>query len=759
MDTLTLSENPTAGELLQYITLPTVLGALDEPTQQALQAELTLVRLAPNQTLFQQGDPGDSLYVLVQGQLLITLQNPDGSTTIIDEAKPYQVIGEMALLTGQTRSATVTALAASALVKLAKADFERLERHHPAIATRLAHSILPRLQQQQLLQILTRLFGDLDKSARFELQASLAWLYLAAGDCLIRQGDVSDALYIVVNGRLRVTLRPPESYPLENPTDAEEQFVREIGAGEMVGEIGLLTDSPRTATVTAIRGTIVVKLSQAVYTTLLMQHPQAMFQIARILATRQVGVQTTKAESPVATSFVLMAGDPATPLAEFAQRLYTMLAGFGDTLYLNHERFDQAFGKPGAAQTKPDDPLHLPISGWLSEQETRYRYIIYAADVDWSAWTQRCTQQADRILLVKQANGSPMLDSLEQVLAGQRTLARQELVLLQGEATTRPSGTAAWLQPRQVAAHYHVRMNNVGDWQRMARRLTERAIGLVLSGGGARGFAHSGVLRALLEAQIPIDIIGGVSAGALAGGAYALDLDYAQSLAFGRLLAAKKRVFDYTLPFTSMVAGAKLSGHLQRYFGETMIEDLWTPFFCVSCNLSRATLKLHEQGPLWTAIRASTAIPGIFAPMLQQGDVLVDGGIINNFPADLMRQQYQPGVVIGVNLRPPIDALQNYHFGASISGWQILWKRLNPFAKPLQAPSLMNILVRAADVHSVQSRRLTQGLVDLLILPDVKHVRADNYDAFDELREIGYRAACQALATWDKTKELTQALR
>lgn len=742
-DAVTLS----ASDLLHYLTLPMVFGPLDAETRCALQAEVELVGLAPNHVLFHQGDPGDSLYVLVQGKLAISIQNADGNAVVVDEALPYQMIGEIALLTGQARTATVYAQEEAALVKLSQAGFARLTQQQPELATRLAHNSLPRLRRQQLLAILTKYFGTLEKTTLAEVQKQLEWLELAAGDCLVRQGEPSDAMYIVLNGRLRVTIRPPES-----PLASKEKVVREVGAGEIVGEIGLLTDAPRTATVTAIRATTVVSLSQSAYTELLYRYPQAILQIARIMAGRQVGVPTARADSSVAATFALLAGDETTPLTWFTQRLYEMLAEQGDTLYLNGPRFEQTFGKIGAAQITPEDPLYLTISSWLAAQETRYRAIIYEADSAWSAWTECCIQQADCILLVKQANGNPKPTACEEELATRYPMVCKELVLLHRDECVRPTGTARWLQPRQVTAHHHVRMTNPGDWQRLVRRLTKRAIGLVLGGGAARGFAHIGVLRALYEAGIPIDMVGGTSIGSVGASMCALDLDPSKALHRMRPSFTSKLFSDHTLPFTSLLTGAKVSKSYQEWYGETCIEDLWLPYFCVSCNLSRAELFIHERGPLWSAVRASTAIPGVFSPLLHQGDLLVDGGLINNFPADVMHQRFQPKVMIGVHLSPLQANSEQYDFGPSLSGWKILWHRLNPFTQPLPVPSLKNILLRSLDIHSIQTIRSAQGLVDLLIEPDVEHVRADDYDAFDAIQELGYQAACKALTEWNPTK-------
>ena len=241
---------------------------------------------------------------------------------------------------------------------------------------------------------------------------------------------------------------------------------------------------------------------------------------------------------------------------------------------------------------------------------------------------------------------------MEQAIASRRLPVREELVLLHPGTAQRPSGTAGWLAKRDLHAHHHVRLGDQTHMQRLARRLAGRALGLVLSGGGARGFAHVGVLRAMEELGIEIDLIGGTSMGALVGGQYARGLGLHESLELNRRFANPKQLFDYTLPLTSLMASRKLTRVMMGTYGDVRIEDLWRPFFCVSSNLTRAEAIIHRSGPLWEAVRASIAIPGIFTPILRGGDVLVDGGVMNNFPVDVMVRLCEGGPVIGSNVCP-----------------------------------------------------------------------------------------------------------
>src|SRR5690606_12446049 len=160
-------------------------------------------------------------------------------------------------------------------------------------------------------------------------------------------------------------------------------------------------------------------------------------------------------------------------------------------------------------------------------------------------------------------------------------------------------------------------------------------------GGGARGYAHLGVLRALEARGVPVDVVGGTSMGALLGAGIALDRDSAELTERALTIAAKRSpLIDFTLPFAAAATGGKVTRLLQRECGDARIEDLWRPYFCMATNLTRAESQVIDRGFAWEAVRASIAIPGLFPPFLRDGsDVLVDGGVMNGLPADVMRER------------------------------------------------------------------------------------------------------------------------
>ena len=734
---MTASSHPLPENTWAELRALSYFEGLDDAAWQELASELQLVQLAQGQPLFQSGDPGDAAYFVLRGVLEVCL---DGGRRL-DVLDAGAMVGEMALITGQPRSATVSALGESELARLTRPAFERLA-HFPQVREQLLGVILPRVQRTQLAAALFNLFGALDTRLVHEIQRGAAWLHLPAGEVLLRKGDPGDALYLLINGRLRMVADQP---------GPGEVVIGDVGRGETVGEFALLTGEPRSATVYALRDSDLVCLPRAVADPLLAAHPAALLQITRAIIRRSRRAPDRWAAARAGCT--VLAVVPATagaPLDGVVERLAAALQAFGKVLPLNSQRFEALFGQPGAAQFAADHPAHAVIDSWLTGIEQEYDYVLVEADPQPSAWTQRCLRIADRILLVADAAGQP--DAALDGPAYQAALGRlaPDLVLVQPASTARPSRSDRWLDKYSPRTLQHTRLAVPADFARLARRLTGRAVGLVLSGGGARGFAHLGVIRALQEAGLEADLIGGTSMGALIGAVYAMDMDYAGMLQMAQAFASRKTLLDFTLPYTSLIASHKISRVLQGLFGETQVENLWRSYFCVSTNLSRAEPLVHTRGDLWRAVRASVAIPGIFAPLLQEGDLLVDGGVMNNFPVDLMRERCEGGFVIGSNASPKQEKHRAYAFGPGLSGWQVLWSKINPLAPKVRAPSILSSLMRASEASSIYRNTFQRQQVDLLVQPPVAEFASLDFGEYAQIIERGYQAALPLVAEFKK---------
>jgi lysophospholipid hydrolase len=355
--------------------------------------------------------------------------------------------------------------------------------------------------------------------------------------------------------------------------------------------------------------------------------------------------------------------------------------------------------------------------------------------------------QADRLLIVARASNSPALSDIETVIKESAHDTRTDLVLLHEPDVKIPSGTGSWLKPRSIRNHYHIRSGDNAHLGRMARRMSGHAIALVMGGGSAKGYAEMGFYKAMLETGIPFDYVGGASMGAIMGGQMALESDY-EAFEQNAQWTADIGVIDRTLPLVAMAASNNVKKINQHCCGETLIEDLWCPFFCVSTSLSTASLKVHQSGSMWRAIRASMSIPGVFVPVVEDGDVLVDGGIMDNFPVALMQSLAESNRIIGVDVVPYRERLKHYDIDTSISGWRVLFNRLNPFSKKMKTPTLVEILIRTLEVNATKSSRDQAALTDLLIQPDTRGFGPTAYDKWKPLAQRGYEASIEPLKAW-----------
>jgi predicted acylesterase/phospholipase RssA/CRP-like cAMP-binding protein len=588
--------------------------------------------------------------------------------------------------------------------------------------------------------------GLLDDPALAGVVADLSTVHLRAGDTLFTAGDPGDALYVVVYGRLRAVL------PDEN-ADGGERLLGEIGRGESVGEMALLTGEPRSATVRAVRDTELLQLSQQAFHALAERQPRLMLEMARLIVSRYQRMIRPGAQARPVT-IALVPCHASVPIGEVAANVERELADGHRVLVLDSARVQQARGAP--IDRLAEDIETSAFAGWLQEQELRHEYILYVAEAVPSPWTLLCARQADLVLLVGESTGATRIrgDLLNTVVRGDdAATARRELVLLSDRRIEEATGASDWLARVPVRAHHHVQPGQRADYARLVRLITGRGHGLVLGGGGARGLAHIGVIRAFEEARIPIDYVGGTSAGGIVGAQFACGRDSARIQADSRrVLVESGSLNDYTLPLFALIRGNRYLRMLQRLFGERHIEDLPLPFFCVSTNLTLSSGVVHQRGLLWRRVAASCAVPGLGPPIIDGAHLLVDGGVVNNLPADVMRG-LGLGRVFASSVSPRAGLEMTTGFTIFPSPWRLLFNRMNPFGKPLHVPGIKNILMRSASLQQGS----TEEAADLVIIPAGSDWGLLDWSSFDHIVERGYRAAAKAIEDW-QARDATAAL-
>lgn len=697
--------------------------------------EIQAVHLEPGEELIAKGDVAEHLYVVVDGQLEVILDTGNG-TQQLSLLRAGAVVGEIGLLAGDTRSATVRAVSATDLVAVSAEGVRRLLAENPAHGEELARRASQRLRRTQLIEHFTSLVGVIDTELLAAVEEFMEWVSVPAGTQLFAEGDDGDAAYLVATGRLRAFRR-------SHQTGAEVE-IGEIGRAELVGEMALLDGGPRSASVYAVRDTQLIRFSRAAYDELLHRYPRIGLQIAQIALHRTrspAGVRDRQRR----LSFALVAASPKVDVHAFAEQLAEALGQ--SARVITGRDIDADLGREGIADIADDDVGYLRLAYRLEELEQRHRYLVYVVDRTWTPWSRRALRWSDHVLLVADAADDPAPGPLEHELWSAVTRQHHpavSLALLHPADTRLPRGTMAWLEHRAVASHHHVRRGRPDHMARLARLLAGTGTSLVLGGGGARGFAHLGVLDVLEEAGVPIDMIGGTSIGAIMAAGPAMGWSAAELRRVA--IDSFRNLFDYTLPTTSLLRGRRITSKLERHYRDVDIADLWVPYFCVSTNLTRGTAQVHDRGPLLRAVRASIAIPGVLPPVPYDGDLLVDGGVLDNVPVDEMRRRNPTGKVVAVDVAPVEGPVAERDYGLSASGLRSTLMR----RRGVGPPNLVSTMVRSSIIGSVRDRNrvVADEVADLYLDVAVDGGGMLDFSAGEQIADGAATATRPVLTGW-----------
>ena len=374
---------------------------------------------------------------------------------------------------------------------------------------------------------------------------------------------------------------------------------------------------------------------------------------------------------------------------------------------------------------------------------------LLVGDTRDAEWNATILAQADLILVVAQATAAPAPGAVESMVSS--TLpARRELVLLHAHGTD-PKGTISWLAGGRFSRHHHIRLGDDAHVHRLARRLAGCSIGLVLGGGGARGFAQIGVVRALREMGIPIDRVGGTSIGSIIAAEVAMEWHADQMHARTREAFRKDPLaWDNTLPFVSKITCSKVVRLFQNLLGEARAEDCWLPYFAISCSLTDACTVTHRRGALWQCVRASSALPGLGPPVVQDGKFLVDGAILDNLPAEVLAEEGM-GPVIAVNVSPREDLGTTRDDNYMLSGWRILWERMLGREWARTYPSAMFVIQRSVLLGSVAMAERMKRVAALYLHVPVGHFEMFKWSEIDPIVEVGYDTSLPVIGEFART--------
>ncbi|GAP83574.1 putative lysophospholipase NTE1 [Rosellinia necatrix] len=663
-----------------------------------------------------------------------------------------------------------------------RATLEKIVERYPIVLLTMA---------KRLTNLLPRLLLHID--------FALEWVQVDAGQVIFDKDEESDAIHLVLNGRLRL---------VEDRRDGGMNVRAEYGQGDSVGELEVMTESTRTGTLHAIRDTELVKFPRTLFNSLAQEHPNITIKISKIIASRMrriiddpstyarndgtISSSINKSSSTLNIRTVAILPIRAgVPVVEFGNRLMNALSQVGTlngATSLNQSAILSHLGKHAFNKMGK-----LKLSQYLADLEEKYGLVVYVADTSVAAaWTQTCITQADCILLVGLAESSPEIGEYERFMLGTKSTARKTLVLLHAERDSKPGLTRSWLKSRVWinGGHYHMQMSFgatavpvhppgpnkkggptlkqrvqtlqaeiqryttrrirqrpyyspdtplKGDFQRLARRLCGKSIGLVLGGGGARGIAHIGVIKAIEEAGIPIDIVGGTSIGAFMGGLYARHADivpmYGLAKKFaGRMSSMWRFALDLTYPSASYTTGHEFNRGIFKTFGKHQIEDFWLEFYCNTTNISKSRAEIHTSGYAWRYVRASMSLAGLLPPLCDEGSMLLDGGYIDNLTVSHMKS-LGIDVIFAIDVGS-LDDDTPQGYGDTLSGVWAFFNRWNPLSSTPNPPTLAEIQGRLAYVSSVDALERAKAMPGCIYMrPPVDDYGTLDFGKFDEIYE------------------------
>lgn len=570
-------------------------------------------------------------------------------------------------------------------------------------------------------KILLRLFGNLEEDLIDQILENGKSLELETGTFLFHQGDKDNSLYIVISGRFRA---------LAQQHDGALHALGDIGEGEPIGEFALFMAEPRSASVVAIRKSIVLELKENQYLDIVSKHPEFSSKLTRFVVNRlrrnslQQHLETSAKNIAVIN---LQSDNDITEYTEAVKKEF-------ESLNVSIQILDHDSHSNLETQTMYDT---------LEEHKGLNFLVCSDADLNWS---KQCIIYADLVVLATDFYAESDIQTIEKHLElySQNILNKKiYLLLLHPEDAKFPENTRRWFVDRKIDLHIHYRKNHGRDIRRFARILANKAIGLVLGGGGAKGFAHLGVIKAMGEEGVDIDFLGGTSAGALYGltAAYC-DFDPKKIDFYSRDSAHNKLTTnDFAFPIISFMSGKKMSNYIKKMMGETHLEDFWVGSYCVSTNYSNATSRVHDRGLAWKQIEASIAIPGIYPPVVIDHQLHVDGGVVDNLPIETM-YNYPVSHIIAISLTElksqPVD------FEETPSSGSILWDKITG-KKKYRLPSITSILVNSLTLNSRQKQEMSKSGVAIYLEMELKGIGMMDDTKWKEIVQKGHDQMIEAL--------------
>jgi len=510
-------------------------------------------------------------------------------------------------------------------------------------------------------------------------------LQLDCRDVLMNQGDVADYVYFVLCGKLRV-------YAVN--ADDEEVVFSYLKRGDTVGEMAALSGHVRSASVQATRFTVVLRISNEDFLEILKSNAEQSVLLSQQLVQRlEASNQRAREHRPPrpvmnALGVIPSGGNDVTQ--EFIKAFTPCLREYKSVFNLTPDILkEQGFVLQDDKAFTLADRARLAF--YLAELEQQYECVLFDAGATASAWCQFVLNNVDALIAVADAQADSALSVVEQYIDADKdryTQLNQYLVLIHPSIQSSPHNTASWLNSRHIYSSHHITYDLPKSLRSLARIMTGCCVNLVLSGGGARGYVHIGVLKALRELGVEVDTVSGVSMGSIVGAMIAMEKGPDEITADCLSLFAGNPLQGLSLiqlPLTSIVKPKSYRKLFYKVYRDLKIEDLWKKYFCLTVNMTQAKEHVFNTGSLVEAVMGSAGLPIMASPLISRGDMHVDGCVLNTMPVDIAKQLYG-GEVICVQVAKDSTYPCDKEDDIFPSSWQIFCRMLNPFKKIMMCP-------------------------------------------------------------------------
>lgn len=646
--------------------------------------KLQLIQYAKDTVIFNIDDPGDCMYIIKSGEIRV-VAGVGNSGEVLAYLGRGNYFGEMALLTGEPRSASVVTAMDSEIFVLTKQDFDDLLERHPSIALALSHVLSQRLRkisiqkagrQNKIISILNTLQKSRQKPLILEIARKL--MKETNGEVVVIDIDVSQEHIAFL---LDLEREPKSSRWIIEHLDQVKQE-----------------------------------------------------ELSHLLPADRTGVR-----------FFILPPQDEFPLHRYFVQLLSVLKEFY-TFVLVNLMADEA-GTPDGARIMEQASTILYLAEQGTAEDARTLQHLTAFQDEWPH-----LQPKLEVVIVREKKHQPAPQALYNYVQ------RQHIHFLRLDEDPvqflfHDKGSALVTSGDQPQPQIK------RDVSRIARRLGNVSIGLVLGGGGARAYAHLGILKVLQEANIPVDMIAGTSMGAFLGALHVMGKSNAEILelsldAWGKLLSP----LSWTLPRVSFIKGRRIRQVVHHIFGDTLIEDLPIPFFCVAGDLVSGQEVVMGQGYLYEAILASGALPAFFAPVQINGMQLVDGGVVNNVPGDVLKKQ-GIDIVIAVDVTPEREVhLQSDKDNRQYQGNPLrrLWQYGRHLRTRYGTILLPRIIMRVIAIEGLEITRNKSRYFDIHIKPNLEDFDLFDFTQLEEIVRLGEETGREQLA---KIRETLNALK